>query len=106
LLERIDPAVPELRLVIERVQDGWRVALTDTSVDADRQALEIEFLKRGAEKRTTAEKRDYIRHHRPDGISIAEGYRLMGLPRSTYYDAPAVKAEDGEIMAAMTNDLR
>jgi hypothetical protein len=26
----------------------------------------------------------------------------MGLPRSTYYDAPAVKAKDGEIMAAMT----
>jgi putative transposase len=26
----------------------------------------------------------------------------MGLPRSTYYDAPAVKADDGEIVAAMT----
>jgi putative transposase len=26
----------------------------------------------------------------------------MGLPRSTYYDAPAVKAEDGEVVAAMT----
>jgi putative transposase len=25
----------------------------------------------------------------------------MGLPRSTYYDAPAVKADDGEIVAAM-----
>ena len=36
LLERIDSAVPKLRLVIERVQDGWRVALTDTAVDADR----------------------------------------------------------------------
>ena len=35
LLERIDPAVPKLRLIIERVQDGWRVALTDTAVDAD-----------------------------------------------------------------------
>src|SRR5437588_7711979 len=33
LLERIDSAVPKLRLVIERVQDGWRVALTDTAVD-------------------------------------------------------------------------
>src|SRR5579862_7590889 len=37
---------------------------------AGRQALEIEFLKGGAEKRTAAEKRDYICHHRPDGISI------------------------------------
>ena len=26
----------------------------------------------------------------------------MGLPRSTYYDAPAVKAGDGEIVAAMS----
>jgi len=26
----------------------------------------------------------------------------MRLPRSTYYDAPAVKADDGEIVAAMT----
>lgn len=26
----------------------------------------------------------------------------MGLPRSTYYDAPAVEADDGEIVAAMT----
>ena len=26
----------------------------------------------------------------------------MGLSRSTYYDAPAVKAGDGEIVAAMT----
>jgi transposase len=30
-----------------------------------RQALEIEFLKGGSEKRTTAEKREYIRHCRP-----------------------------------------
>ena len=26
----------------------------------------------------------------------------MGLSRSTYYDAPAVQADDGEIVAAMT----
>src|SRR4029450_3030031 len=30
LLERIDSAVPKLRLIVERVQDGWRVALTNT----------------------------------------------------------------------------
>jgi putative transposase len=26
----------------------------------------------------------------------------MGLPRSTYYDAPTVKADDAEIVVAMT----
>jgi hypothetical protein len=35
LLERIDPAVPELRLVIERIQHGWGVALADAAMDAD-----------------------------------------------------------------------
>ena len=44
----------------------------------------------GAEKHTAAEKREYICLHRPYGISVAEGCRLMGLPRSTYYDAPPV----------------
>ena len=34
LLERIHPAVPELRLVVECVQNGWGVALTDAAVDA------------------------------------------------------------------------
>ena len=67
-----------------------------------RQALEIEFLKGALKKRTAAEKREYIRLHRPYGISIAEGCRLMGLPRSTYYDAPPVKTDDAEIVANIT----
>ncbi len=50
--------------------------------------------KRGSEKRTAAEKREYIRHHRPRGLSIAEGCRLMGLPRSTYYDVPSLRSDD------------
>ena len=58
--------------------------------------------KGGAEKRTAAEKRKYIRLHRPYGISVAEGCRLMGLPRSTYYDAPPVKTDDAEIVANIT----
>src|SRR6266567_618783 len=33
---------------------------------------------------------------------VTEGCRLMGLPRSTYYDAPTVKADDAEIVVAMT----
>ncbi len=48
--------------------------------------------KGGAEKRTAAAKRNYIRHCRPDGISIAEGCRLMRISRSTFYDTPAVQA--------------
>src|ERR1700761_3961011 len=35
LLKRNDPAVPKLRLVIERVQHGWRVALTCAAMNAD-----------------------------------------------------------------------
>jgi len=35
LLQRIDPAVPKLRLVIKRIQQGGRVALADAAVDAD-----------------------------------------------------------------------
>jgi len=38
----------------------------------------------------TDEKRDYVRHYRPHGVSVAKGCRLMGLLRSTYYDAPPV----------------
>ena len=55
--------------------------------------------KRGSEKRTPAEKRDDIRDCRPDGLSIAQGCRLMGLPRSTYYDAPVATADEAEIVA-------
>jgi hypothetical protein len=46
--------------------------------EVGRQALEIEFLK--PEKRTAAEKREFIRHHRPRGLSVVEGCRLMGAP--------------------------
>jgi hypothetical protein len=52
--------------------------------------------KGGAEKRTAAEKREYIRLHRPYRASVAERCRLMGLPRSTYYDAPRVKTDDAD----------
>jgi hypothetical protein len=62
-----------------------------------RQALQIEFLKGAPRPRS-----DYIRHHRPDGASAAKGCRLMGLPRSTYYDAPPAKADDAETVATIT----
>ncbi len=38
-----------------------------------KQALEIEFFKGGSEARTPSQKRDHVRHHRPRGVSIAEG---------------------------------
>src|SRR6202007_3387962 len=47
------------------------------------------------------EKREYIRHCRPSGISIAEGCRLMGIGRSTFYDIPDVRARDLTIVAEM-----
>src|SRR5215510_3499444 len=59
------------------------------------------IFKGGIAKRTAAEKREYIRHHRPHSFSVAEGCRLMGLPRSTYYDAPSRRADDAEIIATM-----
>jgi hypothetical protein len=55
-----------------------------------KQALELEFL-RGLGKRSAHEKHAYIRHHRPRGLSIAQGCRLMGIARSTYYDVSAAK---------------
>src|SRR2546429_3363526 len=57
--------------------------------------------KGGSEKRTTAEKREYIRHCRPRGVSIAEGCRLMGIGRSAFYDTPEVRARDLTIVAEM-----
>src|SRR3974377_1906581 len=58
-------------------------------------------LKGGSEKRTTAEKREYIRHCRPGGISIAKGCQLMGIARSTFYDTPDVGASDVVVVAEM-----
>jgi len=45
--------------------------------------------KGGFAARSPADKRDHLRHCRPNGLSIAEGCQLMGLARSTYYDEPA-----------------
>lgn len=58
--------------------------------------------KGGIEKRTAGEKRDYVRHQRPRCLSVSEGCRLMGLPRSTFYDAPTIKTDDAEIVARIT----
>ena len=54
-----------------------------------KQALELEFLKGAVKSAPQAEKRDYVRRCRPPGLSVAEGCRLMGIARSTFYDKPA-----------------
>jgi hypothetical protein len=55
-----------------------------------------------SEKRSPAAKRDYIRDHRPCGLSIAKGCKPMGIARSTYYAMPAARAGDAELLAAIT----
>ncbi|MFU0507945.1 IS3 family transposase [Pseudaminobacter sp. NGMCC 1.201702] len=42
-----------------------------------------------------------MRRHRPRGISIAEGCRLMGIARSTYYDRPEKAVDDTAIVEAI-----
>ena len=51
--------------------------------------------------RTAAEKRANVRHHRPEGLCVAEGCRLMGIARSTYYDKPKGSADDTALVEAM-----
>ncbi|MFZ0459483.1 MAG: IS3 family transposase [Rhodoplanes sp.] len=54
------------------------------------------------EKRTAAEKREYVRDQRPGGLCVSDGCRLMGLSRSTFYDVPAIRTDDAEIVARIT----
>ena len=49
------------------------------------------IFKGGLAARPPAEKRQHIRYCRPRGLSVAEGCRLMGLARSTYYDEPELQ---------------
>lgn len=55
--------------------------------------------KGGEEKRSSAEKRAYVRSCRPRGMSVARGCDLMGLPRSTYYDVLGIPVDDPEIVS-------
>ncbi len=56
--------------------------------------LGIGASKRGSTKRTVGEKRAYVRDCRPEGVSVAEGCRLIGSSRSTYYDAIVAASDD------------
>ena len=64
-----------------------------------RQALEIEFLKGAQKKQSATQERIYVRDCRPLGMSVARGCELMGLSRSTYYDARPMLADDTEIIS-------
>ena len=50
------------------------------------------------EARTPAEKRNYLNRHRASGISVSRGCELMGLSRSTFYDAPPVTMAPSEVL--------
>jgi len=41
LLERVHPAVPELRLIVEGIQNGRCIALADAAFDTDGQGLPV-----------------------------------------------------------------
>jgi transposase len=66
-----------------------------------RQALEIEFLREASRSAPRPRSATTSVIAGPMAFSVAEGCRLMGLPRSTFYDAPSLKADDAEIMANM-----
>jgi len=67
-----------------------------------KQALELEFLKGGAAKRTATEVPAYVRDCRSHGLSVTEGCRLMGIARSTYDDRPALAIDDTALVEAIS----
>ena len=62
--------------------------------------------KGGFEARTPAEKRDHLRRHRARGISVSRGCELMGLSRSTFYDAPITRRRRQRSSRPDRRDLR
>src|SRR3954470_5865638 len=55
-------------------------------------------LKGGSAAGTIAKKRAHVRDRRPGDLTVAQGCRLMGIARSTYYGAPAAD-RDAAIVA-------
>ena len=45
------------------------------------------------------QKRAYVRHCRPPGLSVTQGCRLMGLARSTCHDEPMAPAPDDAVIS-------
>jgi HTH-like domain/Integrase core domain len=51
---------------------------------------------------TPAEKREYLGRCRPRGITARRGCELMGLSRSTFYDAPPIAVPHGDIVTRIS----
>lgn len=66
-----------------------------------RQAPRDRVSKGGIEELAPSQKRDYVHHHRPSGLSIARGCWLMGIARSTYYDRPAISFDETALVQTM-----
>jgi transposase-like protein len=82
--------------LIEAYED--RIAALERLVG--KQALELEFPKGASASAARAKNAPTSVITGPRGLSIAQGCRLMGLPRSTFYDVPATPADEAEIVAA------
>jgi len=114
LAKRLDISRNLIRLWVERYQAGVfdedaaaadlleqyeaRIAALERLVG--KQALELEFLK-GALKTDPDREARARRRCRPPGLSIAEGCRLMGISRSTYYDPSIAARDDTAIVEAI-----
>ena len=64
-----------------------------------RQALEIEFLKGALRARPSPRSAPTSVISGPAGLSVKRGCELMGVPRSSYYAAPAAKPAEDPILA-------
>ena len=79
LLQRVHPAVPELRFIVEGVQNGRCVALADAALDADRGGLPVG---EGERRIMACAARDgtVSRQTTVDKKFLAQGNFLRGLP--------------------------
>lgn len=59
-------------------------------------------LKGGCETRGLAEKRAWIRDHRPEGVTVERGCELMEVARSSFYADWRCARDDGAILARIT----
>ncbi len=90
-----DPAAPDLAA-------GWSRALLPLLETARLRLLLSGTLQRADGRSiscTPAEKRDHLRRHRPRGVSVSKGCELMGLTRSTFYNASPAAPPDDDIVA-------
>ena len=61
--------------------------------------------KGGFEECSPAEKREHLRRRRPRGVSVSKGCELMGLSRSTFYDAIPATLDSAELLARICDEF-